>query len=285
MVSDAELSQIMPNLSGAKRSAYLLPLQSAMTEFSISTYLREAAFLAQIAHESGQLRWFEELWGPTPQQLRYEPPSPLATKLGNTQPGDGKRYMGRGPIQLTGRANYRRVGQALGVNLEADPQRAKDVDIAFRIAGFFWKEKGLNPLADDRDFREITRRINGGYRGWEDRLQYYNRALLVLSPDEMGAARPHRRLFVNGRDLTEAGGVRLRDGRMATKLKPVAQAMGLRILDTSGGRALLQDGTANTYRPPLAILDGVGFVNVRDLPGDLDWSEATQTATLTFPAE
>ena len=78
-----------------------------MTEFAIESPARMAAFIAQLAHESGQFRFMEEIWGPTPAQQRYEPPSSLATDLGNTDAGDGKRFKGRGPIQITGRANYR----------------------------------------------------------------------------------------------------------------------------------------------------------------------------------
>jgi predicted chitinase len=88
-----------------------------MTEFAIDAPPRAAAFLAQLAHESGQLRFMEEIWGPTGQQLRYEPASSLATSLGNTQAGDGKRFKGRGPIQITGRANYQRFGTLLGADL------------------------------------------------------------------------------------------------------------------------------------------------------------------------
>src|SRR5438552_406834 len=118
MVSDSELSQIMPHLARAKRDLYLEPLQRAMAEFAINTFLREAAFLAQIAHESAELRFMEEIWGPTPAQRGYEG----RADLGNTQPGDGKRFKGRGPIQLTGRANYRSYGQRLGVDLESHPE-------------------------------------------------------------------------------------------------------------------------------------------------------------------
>jgi len=101
--------------------------------------------------------------------------------LGNTQPGDGKRYKGRGPIQLTGRNNYRAAGGALGLELEANPQRAADVDVGFRVAAWFWTSRGLNLLADVGDFREITRRINGGFNGLPQREAYSRRALEVLT--------------------------------------------------------------------------------------------------------
>ena len=154
-----------------------------MTEFAIEAPARMAAFLAQLAHESGQFRFMEEIWGPTAAQRRYEPVSTLATNLGNSEVGDGKRFKGRGPIQITGRANYRRFGDLLGTDLVADPARAALPELAFRIAGLFWSKKGLNELADratDDAFREITRRINGGFNGLEDRQKFYAVARTVL---------------------------------------------------------------------------------------------------------
>jgi putative chitinase len=188
MLTSDELRSIMPGLPAAKNAAFLPPLDAAMTEFAIDAPPRAAAFLAQLAHESGQLRFMEEIWGPTAQQLRYEPASSLATSLGNAQAGDGKRFKGRGPIQITGRANYQRFGNLLGVDLVTTPERAALPDLAFRIAGLYWSKKGLNELADqatDEAFREITRRINGGFNGLADRQQFYataRAALGVTSP-------------------------------------------------------------------------------------------------------
>ena len=183
MLTSEQLQSIMPGLS-AKRNGELLPfLQAAMTEFAIEAPARAAAFLAQLAHESGQFRFMEEIWGPTSAQQRYEPASTLATTLGNTEPGDGKRFKGRGPIQITGRANYRRFGDLLGVGLVSEPARAAVPELAFRIAGLFWSKKGLNELADQATpdaFREITRRINGGFNGLEDRRKFYAAACTVL---------------------------------------------------------------------------------------------------------
>jgi predicted chitinase len=183
MLSIEQLRSIMPGVS-AKRGGTLLPfLEAALTEFTIDAPPRAAAFLAQIAHESGQFQFFEELWGPTAAQQRYEPPSPLATRLGNTEPGDGRRFKGRGPIQITGRANYRRYGALLGADLLSDPARAAGPDVGFRIAGLFWKENGLNELADlvtDEAFRTITKRINGGFNGLAERQKFYATARDVL---------------------------------------------------------------------------------------------------------
>jgi len=183
MLSSEQLKSIMPAVT-AKRNSVCLPfLQAAMTEFAIESPARAAAFLAQLAHESGQFQFMEELWGPTAAQKRYEPPSSLATTLGNMEAGDGKRFKGRGAIQITGRANYRHFGDMLGIDLVTDPPRAADPEVAFRIAGLFWMKRGLNELADfvtDDAFQEITRRINGGFNGLAERQKFYQRAREVL---------------------------------------------------------------------------------------------------------
>ncbi|WP_395812024.1 LysM peptidoglycan-binding domain-containing protein [Archangium minus] len=172
-VSLAQLRQIMPNLSQAKAEQYLPHLNRAMAEAGINTPKRQAAFLAQLAHESGEFRYMEEIASGAAYEGRRD--------LGNTQPGDGVRFKGRGPIQLTGRANYRAAGQALGIDLENNPKRAADPDVGFRTAAWFWNSRNLNSYADAGNFREVTRRINGGYNGLASREAYYQRALNVLS--------------------------------------------------------------------------------------------------------
>jgi predicted chitinase len=176
MVTDDELRQIMPNCPAAKRADYLPFIQQAMAEFGITSYLREAAFLAQLAHESAELRYMEEIASGAAYEGRKD--------LGNTQPGDGKRYKGRGPIQLTGRANYTKYGGLLGLDLVNNPTVAATKEVGFRIAGEFWKLNGLNELADQQQFKTITKRINGGYNGLDDRIKYYDRAKSVLSKSD-----------------------------------------------------------------------------------------------------
>jgi predicted chitinase len=281
MVTDDELRQIMPRLPSAKRAGFLPFLTAAMAEFQINTFLREAAFLAQLAHESGELKFMEEIWGPTPAQIRYEG----RADLGNTHPGDGKRFKGRGPIQLTGRANYVTFGKKLGVDLVGNPALAATKEVAFRIAAQFWKDKGLNPLADQSNFREITKRINGGFNGLADREMYYQRAKMVLSKNDpvTGASTSTPvQVVVNGSVVAGAKGI-LRDGHVLVALRPVAAAAALAIIDTSQGRALLQDRNSANVRVPLIIENGVGMVALRDLPGTAAWDEATQTASLTTP--
>jgi predicted chitinase len=181
MLNEDQLRRIVPRMNAAKRSAFLPHLNAAMAEGGIDTLLRTAAFIAQLAHESGSFVYMKELWGPTPAQRRYEPASSLATRLGNRDPGDGKRYMGRGPIQITGRDNYRRFGELLGIDLVADPDSAATPEVGFRIAALYWKSRDINQAADAEDFREVTRRINGGFNGLADRTEFYERAKQVLA--------------------------------------------------------------------------------------------------------
>ena len=172
MITEAQLHGIMPHLDAGTAARYLPLLNAAMQEFGIDAPLRIAAFLAQVAHESNEFRWMKELASGDEYEGRHD--------LGNVIPGDGRRYKGRGPIQLTGRTNYRRAGAALGLDLENHPELAETPEVAFRTAGWFWKEHGLNELADRQAFETITRRINGGLNGQPQRLLYYGRAKSTL---------------------------------------------------------------------------------------------------------
>jgi predicted chitinase len=188
MLTESQLQQIVPRLQPPKLALYLPHLNRAMQRHGVDTMLRTAAFVAQLAHESSEFRFMEEIWGPIPAQLRYEPPSSLAARLGNTEPGDGQRFKGRGPIQITGRFNYRKYGELLDIDLVAAPERAAAPELAFETAGMFWRSNGLNELADAQDFVAMTRRINGGVNGLEDRQRYYARAKVVLAVGFVAAA-------------------------------------------------------------------------------------------------
>ena len=180
-ITDSMLRDIMPNLPAAKRQLYLPFMNAAMREFEIATYLRAAAFLAQLAHESAELRYFEEIASGKAYEGRKD--------LGNTQPGDGVKYKGHGPIQITGRANHAACGKALGLDLINNPTLITQPPNAFRSAGWFWDSRGLNALADQRLFKAITKKINGGFNGLADRQKYYDRALRIIPENlDMGAA-------------------------------------------------------------------------------------------------
>lgn len=140
---------------------------------------RIAAFIAQAAHETGGFKWFYEL-GRESYFNKYEPETSIGKKLGNSQIGDGYRFRGRGIFHLTGRYNYQKYNKLFGLDLEQSPDIAMDPIVAGHIACEYWKQTKLNLLADDRNFREITRRINGGYNGWDDRLRYYDLLITYL---------------------------------------------------------------------------------------------------------
>ena len=220
MITLQQLRAVMPNLAASRATAFIAPLNAAMDRFGIGqTMARTAAFLAQLAHESGELRWMEEIWGPTAAQRRYEPPSEVARRLGNTQPGDGFRYKGRGPIQLTGRANYKTFGEALGLDLVANPEQAAQPEVGFLIAALYWQRRGLNDLADQGNFREITRRINGGFNGLEDRERHHARTLAVLARGFQPSGAMPRGGLPTGRAL-DRGADRL--GEMRTEQRQAA---------------------------------------------------------------
>ncbi|WP_198407152.1 glycoside hydrolase family 19 protein [Nocardia terpenica] len=173
-----QLEAIMPDLPGDRAEELLPALNAAMREGDISTPLRRAAFLAQLAQESCELRYFEEL-GDDEYFQQYDP-GEANTAAGNVEPGDGPRYHGRGPIQLTGRGNYRAAGQALGLDLEGEPELAARPDIGFRIAQWYWSSRNINAVADTGDIAAVTQLVNGGYNGLADRRYYFYRALEVL---------------------------------------------------------------------------------------------------------
>ena len=175
-----DLRRIMP-LAGKLADLFADPLTAAMAEFGIDTLRRQASFLAQVAHESGQLRFTREMWGPTPAQRAYEG----RVDLGNTFPGDGFRYRGRGLIQITGRANYRACGAMLGIDLLNHPELLEGPTLASRSAAWFWRKNNLNALADSDNQVAICHRINGGENGLAERLAFYQAAQqLFASPTQ-----------------------------------------------------------------------------------------------------
>ncbi|AMT88907.1 MULTISPECIES: glycoside hydrolase family 19 protein [Pseudomonas] len=175
-ITEQQLQSIMPN---ARRQAgvFVSALNTAMKHYQIVGPKRAAAFLAQIGHESGQLRYVREIWGPTAVQRGYEG----RADLGNTVPGDGRKYCGRGLVQITGRANYAKCGEALGLDLISHPELLELPQHAAMSAAWFWKQKGLNDLADRDEFNTITRRVNGGLNGLADRLALWKKAREVLA--------------------------------------------------------------------------------------------------------
>ena len=199
-ITEQQLLQILPN-AGRQAGVFVPVLNTAMGKYGIVTRLRIAAFIAQIGHESGQLTRLVENLNYSAEGLMKTWPSRFdlvrataaarkpeqianivyAGRMGNTEPGDGWKYRGRGLFQVTGRANYAACGEALGLDLINQPTLLEQPQYAAMSAAWFWSTRGLNTLADAGDFVKITRRINGGLTGQEDRQALYEKALKVLA--------------------------------------------------------------------------------------------------------
>ena len=182
---------------------WLNPLNETFAKYDISTPLRQAAFIGQCAHESNNFTRLEEglnysasrlmaVWPsrfPTLEAAApyANNPEKLADKvyggradLGNKEDGDGFKFHGRGCIQLTGRDSYERCGEAIGVDLIGQPNLLVEPLYACLSAGWFWNKKGLNVLADAQEYGQMTRRINGGLVGLDDRIVKITKAKQVL---------------------------------------------------------------------------------------------------------
>ncbi|WP_283190069.1 glycoside hydrolase family 19 protein [Pseudomonas sp. PMCC200344] len=180
-VTDQQLLNIFPN-ARSQAGVFISVLNTAMSHRNINTPKRIAAFLAQVGHESGQLQYVRELG--SAQYLSKYDTGALAARLGNTpEPdGDGQKYRGRGLIQITGRDNYRQCSLGLfgDDRLLFLPELLEQPQWAAESAAWFWEQNGFNELADRDQFNSITRRINGGLNGLQDRLQLWARARAVL---------------------------------------------------------------------------------------------------------
>jgi putative chitinase len=178
------------------------PLQETFEKYQINTPKRQACFIGQCMHESGGFKFLREnlnysakaLMATWPSRFpeidvaeQYaRQPEKIANKvysgrMGNTEDGDGAKYIGRGLIQLTGKDNYKAFGEAIGEDLVANPQLVEEPRYAALSAGWFWNRKQLNLLADAMDIETMTRRINGGRIGIDDRIAKINKALDVLA--------------------------------------------------------------------------------------------------------
>jgi putative chitinase len=207
-LTDQQLVAIMPRVNAAH---WLGPLSTAMARFAIVTPARAAAFLAQVAHESGECRRLVENLNYSAQGLERTwpkrfPSTVIATEFarqperianrvyagrmgnGDEASGDGWKFRGRGLLQTTGRSNYRATGIALQVGLEANPEQLEQPGLAALAAAYFWDSRGCNALADsepgdndDEDFVRITKIINGGTNGLKERREYWARARQALA--------------------------------------------------------------------------------------------------------
>jgi putative chitinase len=182
-------------------SKWEIPLNQTFIKYDINNVKRQAAFIGQCAHESGNFKILQENLNYSAEGLMKTWPSRFATKeiadqyarqpakiagkvyngrLGNTSEEEAAKYLGRGLIQLTGKENYERCGLAIGVDLLSDPNLLLDPRYAALSAGWFWNKHGLNELADAQEHGMITKRINGGTLGLDDRIAKTTKALSVL---------------------------------------------------------------------------------------------------------
>ena len=202
MLTADTLRAALPAVRPTDIARFATPLAEACAEWNIDTPLRLAAFLAQIAHESGQFRALvENLNYSAEALLRVFPrhfdagqaaayarqPERIGSRVyanrmgnGDEASGDGWSYRGRGLIQVTGKTNYAACGAALGLDLIAQPELLEQPAPATRSAAWFWNRHDLNRLADARDITTITRRINSGLTGLDDRKACYARACTAL---------------------------------------------------------------------------------------------------------
>ena len=151
-------------------------MAASFPTYDITTALRVAHWVGQAAHETGRFVYLTEL-GNDAYFTKYDG----RADLGNTQPGDGARFRGRGLFQITGRANYAKYGSELGIDLIDNPEQAADPGVAVQTACLFWNDHGLNALADADDGTDITKKINGGVNGLAERLAFTARITAIWS--------------------------------------------------------------------------------------------------------
>ena len=203
-ISESQLQQMMPQASAENVAKYTPALNHQMSKYEINSPLRISHFIAQLAHESGSFRYSAENLNYRASALRavfgkYFPDDELAeayarqpekianrvyaNRMGNGDEasGDGWKYRGRGLIQLTGKDNYTNCGKGIGLDLVGNPEQlATDAEAAVAASGWFWNMRGLNAHADNDDILTITKRINGGTNGLDDRKKYNEKAKEVL---------------------------------------------------------------------------------------------------------
>lgn len=201
MISELQLQQILPN-AGRRVGVFIGPLMTATTEFDITTTLREAAFIAHVGVESNQLqavsenlnysaeglmRTFPRYFTSSQAAVYARNPEKIANRVyanrmgnGPEESGEGWRYRGAGLIQLTGKNNQCAAADYFGIDHNAIGDWLRTPEGAARSAGWFWSVNGLNEFADAQDMRAITRRINGGFNGLEERMALYENAIAVL---------------------------------------------------------------------------------------------------------
>lgn len=172
VVTPDDLTRVVPGIPAEKVEQYIAPLNDAMLHNGIDTPVRQAAFLAQLAVESDSFRTFEEYASGRAYEGR--------TDLGNIHPGDGERYKGRGAIQITGRHNYEKVSEHIGVDFVAHPELLAAPENAFTTAAWYWTSRDLNHVTDTAGIVRVSELVNGGHHALSRRIADFERGLHVL---------------------------------------------------------------------------------------------------------
>lgn len=174
IITSEGIKTIMPMANAQRISEFVESFNRYSDMFGINTPLRAAHYIAQVAHETGELRWLEELASGQQYEGRKD--------LGNTRQGDGRRFKGRGYLQTTGRANYQAYAGSGYCNgdLMSHPEWLAKQPGCQKASMFFWRTMGLNILADKDEVTNITRRINGGRNGLTERISYLKKAKEVF---------------------------------------------------------------------------------------------------------
>lgn len=177
-VTAEQLALILAKKKNETIEAKAKALNIVFEKYSIDTPLRVCHYLAQVLHETGAFYYKEEIWGDTKAQLGYD----TRVDLGNTpeKDGDGKRYKGRGDIQITGRTNYKAISKSLGVDFLSKPELLTIEPYCSLCGGWFWAKNNLNKFADADNLNAITKRVNGGNNGIEDRRNWLKKCKEIL---------------------------------------------------------------------------------------------------------
>ena len=244
MLTEKQFSQLFPNC--ADPAGWVAAMNEVFPKYEINTPARIAAVVAQCGHESGGWRTFSENLNYSAKSLNavfpkyfvkagrdaepyHRQPEKIANvvyagRMGNNNPGDGWKFRGRGPIQLTGHDNYAAFSKDMGVDAVGNPDLvSEDKKVALMSAIWFWNKNGLNKFADSGDIKTMTKRINGGYIGLEDRIHHYKDAMELL-----GAEPGDHDTAVHEDDHAEAENFStLRKGMRGAGVKAMQEALGI----------------------------------------------------------
>lgn len=233
-ITAADLKLLCPNGKGETLMLLAKAMPNVLPAYGITTGLRFCHFIAQAAHETMGFATLQELGGADYFNRNYGPQTRVGKRLGNTQPGDGARYHGRGIFQLTGRTNYAAYGKRLGLDLIAKPDKAAEPETSLRIACEYWKTHNLNSNADLDDITEITRKINGGRNGLSERKAYLAKAKTLWLGVSLTMPKPKKQ-NVEGPEIIPDAPIALDAGDKVQTSPTMLATMGGGVVTAGGG--------------------------------------------------